>query len=33
VNGFFGGRGSLVLEGVHERAPWAAARTAATMLG
>ena len=33
VDGFIGGGGALIVEGVHAEAPFAAARTAATMLG
>ncbi len=33
VDGFVGCGGALVVEGIHAEAPFAAARTAATMLG
>ena len=33
VDGFIGSGGALVVEGIHAEAPFAAARTAATMLG
>ena len=33
VDGFIGSGGALVVEGIHAEAPFATARTAATMLG